>query len=115
MVATKLRGGQPSFLGPSILSLSAKGATFPLTALASLGSSFLIIRATDAGLYARILLLGTLFQLIPFADLGVGAAVTNRAGASVTRVDRHKLMSTLIAAIRVLLAVACAIAAISVI
>lgn len=56
---------------------AAKIVTLPITAFATLGSSALIISATDSVTFGIVSLLGSLFLLIPFADLGLGASIVN--------------------------------------
>lgn len=59
------------------LAFLVRVATFPVTALATLLTTYLTIQYTGSEAYGAIMLVATLFQLIPFADLGMGAVVVN--------------------------------------
>jgi O-antigen/teichoic acid export membrane protein len=58
------------------LSSGARAIGLPVTAVAAALTTFLIVDERGAAAYGYVMLLGLLFQLIPFADLGMGAAVT---------------------------------------
>ena len=85
---------------------AARALAFPVSTVASLGTTALVIRTTGAEVYAAIMLGGTIFTLMPFADLGAGALIVNtfarprspragRRGVS-PRVFRLLLMSALV-------------------
>lgn len=71
------------------LSSGARALGLPVTAAAAALSTFLIIDARGAAAYGYVMLIGLLFQMIPFADLGMGAAVASavavRDGGEVER------------------------------
>ncbi|MER7796455.1 hypothetical protein [Microbacterium sp. NPDC096154] len=58
-------------------SASARVIALPITGLAVILQSYIVIAYAGASIFGWITLLGTLFLLIPFADLGLGAAVVN--------------------------------------
>lgn len=60
-----------------LLAMSTRLATAPLTAISAAVSTYVAIRYAGAETFGFISLLGTLFLLIPFSDLGLGAAVVN--------------------------------------
>lgn len=66
------------------LSASARVVTLPVTALATIITTYLLVRELGIEVFAYVVLVGALFQLISFADLGMGAAVVN---ASAKRLD----------------------------
>lgn len=59
------------------LSSGARAIGLPVTAVAAALSTFLIVDARGAAAYGYVMLIGLLFQMIPFADLGMGAAVAS--------------------------------------
>jgi O-antigen/teichoic acid export membrane protein len=65
-----------------IASGAARMGVFPLTAAMSLVSAGLVLDAVGTASYGVVLLVSTLSQLLPFADLGVGAAVTRAVAGS---------------------------------
>ena len=60
-------------VGPASM---ARIATLPVSAAAIGVSSFLAIQYAGASVFGYVALIATIFQLIPFVDLGLGAAVT---------------------------------------
>jgi O-antigen/teichoic acid export membrane protein len=64
------------------LSSGARAIGLPVTAVAAALTTFLIVGERGAAAYGYVMLLGLLFQLIPFADLGMGAAVTTAVAVS---------------------------------
>lgn len=73
---------------------AARGLAFPISMLASLATTALIIRVAGAELYAVVMLVASLFTLMPFADLGAGAVIVNafaRSGATLD--DRRRASS----------------------
>jgi len=61
-------------MGASSLS---RFVVLPVTALAGALTTYVVIDYAGVSQFAYIALAGTLFQLIPFADLGLGAAIVN--------------------------------------
>lgn len=59
------------------LSAFARLATLPATALSAVVTTHLLVGKLGVEQYGYIVLVGALFQLIPFADLGLGAAIVN--------------------------------------
>lgn len=59
------------------VSAAARIATLPVTATATIITTYLVVKDLGLENYAYVVLVGALFQLIPFADLGMGAAVVN--------------------------------------
>lgn len=64
-------------LGRVMLAMSTRLATAPLTAISAAVSTYIAVHYAGAETFGYISLLGTLFLLIPFSDLGLGAAVVN--------------------------------------
>lgn len=58
-------------------SASARMLTLPVTATATVITTYLLVKELGLESYAYVVLVGSLFQLVPFADLGLGAAVVN--------------------------------------
>lgn len=94
---------------------SARVLTLPVTAAATFVTTFLLVKELGVETYAYVILVGALFQLIPFADLGMGAAVVN---ASAKRLESRELSATALAtagiAFRTLAVSAAAIVALAV-
>ena len=65
-----------------VASGAVRALLLPLSAVLTLGTSKLLVDAVGATAYGAVIFVGTLFQLLPFADLGVGAAVTRAVAAS---------------------------------
>ena len=55
----------------------ARAGILPITALATAATTYITISYAGATSYGYIALVGMLFQLIPFADLGMGAAISS--------------------------------------
>lgn len=91
------------------LSAVTRAATFPLTAASALLTASLTIQYAGAHSYAAIATLVTLSQLLPFADLGVGAGVVNAVSSG----NRSEARRAVAAAIRILVASAMAMAVIA--
>lgn len=74
-------------------SLGARMLTFPITAIAGLGTSYILISSYGPEVYGTVALLSTLFLLIPFADLGMGAPIMNGvSSASLDEREKHQLV-----------------------
>lgn len=70
-------------------SLRARLLTLPLTVVCGLTSTFIVIRDADLKTFALVSVVWSLALLLPFADLGTGAAVTNSLANKVSdRSDR---------------------------
>jgi O-antigen/teichoic acid export membrane protein len=69
-------------LRPVVASGAVRALLLPLSAAVTLGTSTLLVDAVGATAYGAVVFIGTLFQLLPFADLGVGGAVTRAVAAS---------------------------------
>lgn len=67
--------------------------TFPVTAAATLLTTALVIHYTGSLAYGAIMLVANLFQLIPFADLGLGAVVINAVAQPNSMLYRHKIVA----------------------
>lgn len=76
------------------LSASARVLTLPFTAVATIVTTYLLVRELGVGPYAYVVLVGALFQLIPFADLGMGAAVVS---ASAQRLESREFAACALA------------------
>ena len=75
-------GKARSDLHPVIASGAVRALLLPVSAVLTLGTSSVLVRSVGATAYGAVIFIGTLFQLLPFADLGVGAAVTRAVAAS---------------------------------
>lgn len=90
-------------LGQLLASGAIRLAVLPITALCTILTARLTIEVTGVGLYGYINTIALLFQLLPFADLGVGAGVSNSiARQSSSSRRRHKAEASLLGAFRVL-------------
>ena len=63
-------------------SAGARVATLPLTAIASALTTYLIVGYAGAEMFGYVNLIATLFLLLPFADLGLGAAIVNKVASA---------------------------------
>src|SRR3954470_14451728 len=75
-------GSTRSDLRPVVASGLFPALLLPLAAVLNLVETAILVGAVGPGSYGAVLLVGTIFQLLPFADLGVGAAVTRAIAAS---------------------------------
>ena len=86
-------------------------ATFPVTAAATLLTTALVIHYTGSMAYGAIMLVANLFQLIPFADLGLGAVVINAvAQPDTTAEHRHRIIAGVVHHLAVVGAIVAAVA-----
>ncbi|PZF13060.1 lipopolysaccharide biosynthesis protein [Curtobacterium sp. MCLR17_034] len=92
------------------LSSGARALGLPVTALAAALTTFLIVDSRGAAAYGYVMLVGLLFQLIPFADLGMGAAVTTTVALSGRgERDQERADNTIRAAFWLLVASGCVV------
>ncbi|MEW1878602.1 hypothetical protein AB0O58_02790 [Rhodococcus sp. NPDC080181] len=76
------------------MSLAARVATFPVTALAGIATTYILIRSYGPESFGTISLLATLFLLIPFADFGMGAPLMNGvANSNQTSAEKAHLVA----------------------
>lgn len=75
-------GVKMSVLGPVSKSLITRLLVFPITAAAALLTTSIVVKTAGGVEYGTIALISTLVQLVPFADLGLGAAVINEISAT---------------------------------
>lgn len=74
-------------------SFVARIATFPITALSGLATSYLLISNYGPDVYGIVALLATFFLLIPFADLGMGAPIMNGVSSgALSSSEKHDLV-----------------------
>jgi O-antigen/teichoic acid export membrane protein len=85
---------------PAFRAGTTRALMLPLTAALSLFVAHVEITAVGPHLYGVLALLLTLMLLIPFADLGVGAAITNAVAA---RTEREGCERVLAASVRLLM------------
>lgn len=71
-----------SELHPVFASGALRALLLPVGAVLSLGTSSFVVRSVGAAGYGAVIFIGTIFQLLPFADLGVAAAVTRAVAAA---------------------------------
>lgn len=85
----------------------ARAIGLPFNALAAVFTARITVAATGVDVYGYINLIAQLFTLLPFADLGLGAAITRTAArAGVSEQDRKIAWSTLVRSLRVMCLVA---------
>lgn len=85
------------------ISAIARVLTLPFTAAATVVTTYLLVKELGIEPYAYVVLVGALFQLIPFADLGMGAAVVNASARRLESREQSALaLATAGAAFRVL-------------
>lgn len=93
----------PSIVRTLGVSATARVLTLPFTAGATIITTYLLVRELGSESYAYVVLVGALFQLIPFADLGMGAAVVNASSNRLESREHDRLaLATAGAAFRVL-------------
>lgn len=92
------RSGSVGTVGLSAL---VRVGTFPITAIATFLTTSLIIGHAGAAGYAAIAVIITLSQLVPYADLGIGAGVIN--AISMSEADDPIRIKAIASATRVLL------------
>lgn len=98
-------------------SAAARLLTLPVTAIATVVTTYLLVKEIGVESYAYVVLVGSLFQLIPFADLGLGAAVVSatakrmqsRQNAAIALATAHRAFRTLASSAVILAALAVAI------
>lgn len=83
-------------------SLAARGLTLPIAAVLSLATSSFLIRFYGADSYAQFALMVSVISVLPFADLGIGAAVINAASTANTGGSRHHAEAVVAGALRAL-------------
>lgn len=82
---------------------SARLITLPLTAIASIATAKITISSSGIELYGYINTIALLFQLLPFADFGVGAVVTSAvARRGLSRKDAAMSRRSIFTAFRLL-------------
>ncbi|MCW2530366.1 MAG: oligosaccharide flippase family protein, partial [Pseudonocardiales bacterium] len=69
-------------LRPVFASGAIRALLLPVGAVLSLTTSHVLIQSVGATAFGAVIFIGTLFQLLPFADLGVGAAVSRAVAAA---------------------------------
>lgn len=77
----------------------ARLATLPITVLSGLATTAIVISSTGSAGYAALSIATTITQLLPFADLGVGAGVVNALARS-----REEARAAISSALRITLA-----------
>lgn len=94
-------------------SAAARVVTLPIAVGLSLATTWATIDAVDSHGFALVALVTGVLALIPFADLGVGAAVTNAVAGSPNAATDDHVSRTVLSSMRLLAASATAIAAIA--
>lgn len=85
------------------VSASARMLALPVTAAATFFTTYLLVKELGLESYAYIVLVGSLFQLVPFADLGLGAAImTTSARRQESRERSAAALATVKAAFKTL-------------
>jgi O-antigen/teichoic acid export membrane protein len=79
------------------ISASARLLTLPVTASATVVTTYFLVKELGVESYAYVVLVGSLFQLVPFADLGLGAVVVN---ASAKRLESRQHSAAALATAR---------------
>jgi O-antigen/teichoic acid export membrane protein len=76
--------------------------TLPVTALASFATTAITVRGVGVAAYGYIAMIATLGMLIPFADLGLGAAVQSATAVSISAAEDDHLQRVLRSSLRLL-------------
>ncbi|MBK4346446.1 hypothetical protein [Lacisediminihabitans changchengi] len=92
-----------------VSNLAVRAITTPIALVSGLVSAWLAVGYLGAELYASIILITTLSQLLPFADMGVGAAVINEVAAQRKGDRSQHVYRVLVSAQRILLVAGAAI------
>lgn len=82
------------FANPVTGAAAARAVTLPVTAISTLAATALIIGYGGSSAYAAIAVAATIPQLLPYADLGVGAGVVNATTES-AEASRHAVAASL--------------------
>lgn len=92
--SVRLRFSARGLAGSSaVRNAGTRALILPVTGLASLWTAHLVLQSVGAGALGVITLISTLPALVPFADLGVGAAVANAVGDRLlTCEDRRRVV-----------------------
>lgn len=106
---------RPTAAGSVRRNVMAKVVVLGVSGLLSVVTTRMMIGNFGVAAYAEFGLLATMTALLPFADLGVAAAVVNRIAASNDPADDPQVRGTLVSAIRLLLVSGTVIAGIGVV
>ncbi len=93
----------------------ARIAVLPITAIGSIVTARITIEATGEVAYGYVNTIALLFLLIPFADLGLGSAVTTSVASSAAKADFRTARTVVLKTAKILSAIAAALIAISVV
>jgi len=104
--AGALAGRLPAGLAGAATTAGLRAFLLPVSLVASLGTARLVIHHGGAAVFAAVSLVATLSALLPFADLGLGAAVTNVVAASPDPGADPGVLAVTAKAVRLLVAVA---------
>jgi O-antigen/teichoic acid export membrane protein len=97
-----VRDGRRYAAHPVVRSGVVRLITLPITAIAAFGTTAITLHAVGSAAYGYVALVATLATLIPFADLGLGAAIQSAtAVAENPPTDRH-LEQVLLSSFRLL-------------
>lgn len=101
------------FANSSLVDMSLRLLTIPVTGAASLAIAALLIRDEGPEFYAAVTLLWSLTQLLPLSDLGLGAVVTNVVAASKDPTRDDAVRDTVVRCFRILLIAAATVSGIA--
>ncbi len=108
-------GGPPSHWAGVARSAGAKVAVLPVSALLGIVLTRLVIDTYGEAAFAQYGLLVAIGALLPFADLGMSAAVMNAVAASADPSSDPRVHGVLVTAVRVLVGSATTLAAVAVV
>lgn len=83
-----------SIAGPMGKSLLTRIIVFPITAATALLTTSIVVQSAGGLLFGIIALISTIAQLVPFADLGLGAAVINEISGTTDARRRKAVLRT---------------------
>lgn len=90
-------------------------SVLPISGVCALLQSYLILKATDSQVFAAVSILWSVVLLIPFADLGLGAVLTNTVAKSANPRTDTQVKLKIVSALRLLILSGTVIAIVAVI
>lgn len=75
-------------------SFLTRGLTLPISLASGLLTTSIVVSEAGASAYGAISLISTLFMLIPFSDMGLGATVVTRVATARNNAERESVAAT---------------------
>lgn len=110
MLIPLMRIARASVTTPAGLSAVTKIVVLVVSTLMTLIATRLVFQSAGPDTYAAMTLVASLFMLVPFADMGTGAALTNAIAESEDPTSDETVAATLVSCIRVVSIASVAIA-----